>query len=767
MTLSPERLYQLLPVAHRMRDAEIGSPLGALLGIISEQVNAVEEDIARLYDNWFIETCEDWVVPYIGDLIGFEPAQAAGLPPTAVTTREGRLLDDVLAPRQAVANTLGYRRRKGTLALLEELALSLTGWPADAVEFYKRLRWTQHLDHQRPLRARSADLRDGSALSRLASPFDTMARSVDIRRPDSNRRTGFYNIPSVGVFLWRLKSYSVTRAPAYCQESDGPHCYSFSIIGNDAPLFNDPRPNKQPPLVTGETNVPGRIALDALRELTSLEPATAIASAKYYGQDASVAVYAPDWPTKGATQPVPREMIVPSDLSDWHYRAQRNQIGLDPARGRMVFPVGQLPKKGVWVDYRYGFSADMGGGEYMRSVSQPEIYTLYNVTKDLSQTGSFATINAALDQWRADQKALGPEPGDETLEPAWRAASEKLRAAVVEIHDSAAYSEPLIVALEAGEYLQLRAAVGARPVLRMLDYTGERPDALTIGGRKSSRFKLDGIVVLGRNIQVNGPDPSDATRTADDDLCDVVIRHCTLVPGWGLDCGCEPKRPNEPSLEILNCRARFSIEHSILGPIFVADSETGGDPVDISVCDSIVDATSPDRVAVGAFDLPLAFARMRFLRSTVIGEVQCHAIALAHDAIFTSMVRVGRRQIGCMRFCYVPQGSRTPKRFECQPDTALSALDEKCGCATNEEKARCRDGELLRVKPLFNSLRYGHPDYCQLARDCATEISAGASDESEMGAFHDLFQPQRLANLRAALDQYTPAGNEAGIFLAT
>jgi hypothetical protein len=36
-----------------------------------------------------------------------------------------------------------------------------------------------------------------------------------------------------------------------------------------------------------------------------------------------------------------------------------------------------------------------------------------------------------------------------------------------------------------------------------------------------------------------------------------------------------------------------------------------------------------------------------------------------------------------------------------------------------------------------------------------------------MGVFHDLFRPQREANLRARLDEYTPAGTEAGIIFAS
>jgi len=50
-----------------------------------------------------------------------------------------------------------------------------------------------------------------------------------------------------------------------------------------------------------------------------------------------------------------------------------------------------------------------------------------------------------------------------------------------------------------------------------------------------------------------------------------------------------------------------------------------------------------------------------------------------------------------------------------------------------------------------------------LAATCAVEIKRGASDESEMGAFHDLFQTQREANLIARLNDYTPAGMEVGL----
>src|ERR1022692_1790249 len=77
MTGQADRLYNLLPAVYRMGDAAQGYPLRALLNVVAEQVNVVEADIEQLYENWFIETCQDWVVPYIGALIGYTPVEDA------------------------------------------------------------------------------------------------------------------------------------------------------------------------------------------------------------------------------------------------------------------------------------------------------------------------------------------------------------------------------------------------------------------------------------------------------------------------------------------------------------------------------------------------------------------------------------------------------------------------------------------------------------------------------------------------------------------
>jgi hypothetical protein len=140
-------------------------------------------------------------------------------------------------------------------------------------------------------------------------------------------------------------------------------------------------------------------------------------------------------------------------------------------------------------------------------------------------------------------------------------------------------------------------------------------------------------------------------------------------------------------------------------------------------------------------------APLKVENSTIIGRVATRVMQLASNTIFYAdgvvPVEAQRLQEGCVRFSYVPPGSRIPSPHECQPK--------------NKEDA-------ARVRPLFNSLEYGKADYCQLSAHCAIEIKQGADNEAEMGAFCNLYQPQREANLRTRLNEYMRFGLEAGIF---
>ncbi len=718
-----DRLYALLPAIHRMRDADQGYALKALLRVVAEQVNLVEDDIAQLYENWFIETAEDWAVPYIGDLVGYVPVADAGLPADSAGCENPR----VLVPRREIANLIRYRRRKGTLSVLELLANDVAGWPARAVEFFKRLGWAQNLDHLHLRRHHLADLRNMDALDLLDGPFDSVTHSADIRRVESSRTRGRYNIPNVGVFIWRLNSYAMTETPAYCEEESGPQCFTFSVLGQDAPLFVNPQPQADPVDIAGEMNLPARIRRLAFEERPG----------DYYGPGLSFTIWAEGWAGFVSDQPVPVSMLLPADLSDWTYVPPPKRIAVDPVLGRIAFPPNQLPKKGVRVSYRYGFPADMGGGEYARTIlDPPTAYTLYRV----GEQEKFKRIADALKQWKLD----------------------KPKNAVIEIAASDVYVEQLNIVVDDNQTLQLRAANRTRPVLRMIDWQTDQPDAMTIALGVGSRLTLDGLLITGRPVQVQG------LRTGADlsAICpaEIVIRHCTLVPGWGVGCDCDPKRPAEPSLELSNVRARVRIEHSIVGSIQVLEEVAKLDPIPLDISDSILDATDPARQAIGAPGATWAHVVLSMRRCTVFGIVDVHSMLLGENSIFNSCVNVARRQLGCMRYCYVSTGCRTPRRHACQPDGVIAAV--KASVNDPVKQASEIANEKLRVRPQFNAVRYGKPDYAQLAGTCAIEITRGADDESEMGVYHDLFQPQREANLKARLEEYTPAGMDVGVFFA-
>jgi hypothetical protein len=772
MSRPQDYLYGLLPIVHRMRDAEQGYPLRALLRVIGEQEDAIEENIAQLYANWFIETAEDWAVPYLGDLVGYRPVHDAGEP-----AGSGGLADTarnrVLIPRREVAKTVHYRRRKGTLALLEDLANDVAGWPARAIEFYTLLGWTQSMNHGRPGRGQMLSLRDGRLLDRLGTAFDGAAHTIDVRRTLSHHALGRHNVPSIGLFTARLRSYSVTDAPACCVETEGSQCFTFSVLGNDSPLFTARQTRPIFPTVstgedfpeTAELLLPLPISRRAFEQRGASRPHAGTASPLFYGPGRSVAVTARGWKGLPVT-PVQAADVVPTDLSDWHaYRAPRNKVLMDPVLGRLVFPAGQLPK-GVQVSYHYGFSTNLGGGEYHRTLSAPAEATVYRVRKESRDPAESALIMQAYEKWMAVRGT--PDPTNGLLR----------RAAVIEIQDSRAYEERFEFALAPGESLQVRAADGARPVLRLLDYRVDQPDPFSITGGNASRFTLDGLLVVGRGIEVNGQqarrsDGSPADPTAGGDLCDVTIRHCTLVPGWNLDCDCEPQRPQEASLTLDGTLASVRIVKSILGSIWVLADERLSDPPRLELVDSILDATASDGLALSDPTGRTAFTTLTVRRCTVVGAALVHSVELAENSLFLGPLRAARRQLGCVRFSYLAPGSRAPGGYHCQPEMARRSVEERLrsaepGAAVDPASVvAARERETLRVGPIFTSLRYATPGYGQLAADCAVEITRGADDESEMGVFHDLYQPQRAANLRARLDEYTVAGYEAGIFFTS
>ena len=551
-----DRLYDLLPSVYRVRDAEQGEALRALLGVIEGELRLLEDDIGGLYDNYFIETCDGWVVPYLGDLLG-----VSGLQPVR---------DEAFSQRALVANTLGYRRRKGTASVLEQLARDVTGWPAKAVEFFELLATTQQLNHVRPRKGGTADVRNVDRLGPVGSPFEGVAHLANVRHIDNGR--GRYNIPNVGLFLWRLQPYPIAQSSARSVAQPGDGRYRFSPLGNDAPLFNRPQTETDISQLAAERNVSGPLRRRPLYEELESRRQALVDGEKpgeaYFGDQPVFQVFTDGDPV------LPEEISVcnlgnaPADGMDgWRrpaatisYKPTRGgdarempiKVAVDPVLGRLVWLAGSdLPE--LRVSYAYGFPGDLGGGPYERRGA-----TAISRRESEETTVSKRDPDAPFDNLSDALAALGDAEGD----------------AIITITDSATYTEEIEVELAEGRRLTIQAANGARPVLRCVSPRRDLVLRQSAGGQNAS-VTLNGLLIEG------------GVRVERESLELLRIVHCTLVPGHKLDREGRPLEPDHPSVTIAdpNNALRLEIDHSITGRLRLPPGMEG-----LRVRDSIIDS---------------------------------------------------------------------------------------------------------------------------------------------------------------------------------
>jgi hypothetical protein len=230
------------------------------------------------------------------------------------------------------------------------------------------------------------------------------------------------------------------------------------------------------------------------------------------------------------------------------------------------------------------------------------------------------------------------------------------------------------------------------------------------------------------------------------------LRHCTILP---LDTDGSVKLDGTPAVSIESATTVVEIEDCIIGPIRV------GPDISMQLKNCIIDAGSPTNVALAGLDDHSPAGSWKIENCTIRGKVSVSILELASNIIFyadlseadkaepepkkwPAPLLVQRRQEGCVRFSWLPEGARIPRQHECLPSEGESD-----------------------VRPVFTSFRFGDAAYSQLSRFCPAPILTGADDESEMGAFHDLYQPQRDAYLAARLLEYLRFGLETGIFHQT
>ena len=714
MNLDLKEFYALLPAIYRTRDAENGGPLQALLTVIQAQGAILEENILQLYDDEFIETCASWVIPYIGELVGSSPLYEI----TGAAARR----------RAEVANTIGYRRRKGTVLALEQVAMDVSGRPAKVVEFFKRLITTESMRHIRPRHASQVNFRNGDKLSNLGSAFDTLNYTVDVRRIAPRVRTvpdpdtapldidlhgpGKYNIPDIGVHLWRWKSFPIVNAPAFMVDG---RRFMFSPLGNDMPLFNSPLVRTPFTSLTTRLDVPQPIRRREFYE--DLQ--------QFYGEQQGLQLVADG-------VPIPWTQICCRNLSDagngWGC-VPNGKVAIDPELGHIAFALDLSAPKELRVSYCYGFPAEIGGGPYSRfsDLTAPNA-DQFDFKAVVSSIQTLVDAVAAWNLQPAGTSGIIALPDYETYEieltgaAAIRMPSEsQLWIIAARVHDS---SQPFDVS-----YDESRVTLHGDIEIRGEEIATGGENVLPAG-----QLNLSGLWISG-TIRTNG------------DAVAVQVMDCTMVPGLALRRDGAPVAPADPSI-VANAATTLGLTGCISGPIAINVDGSA------RICSSIVDAFSRCSVAYAGADLASEGADLHIEDSTVIGKVWTRFMELASNTIFLSRrprhdawraaVWCSRRQAGCMRFCFVPTDSITPRRFRCLPEDASleGALD-----------------------PKFVSLVYGNPSYGLLSGDVPVAVWKGADNGSQMGVYYLLQETEAVRNVQLRVPEFLPFGLEAGIFL--
>jgi hypothetical protein len=595
-----QKLWNLLPAIYRAEDStdvDRQGPLAELVARVGTQAAILRRSIDRLWEDQSIETCDDWVIAYLGDLLATN--LVAGM--------------DARGQRLDVAKTIHYRRRKGTVPLLEELGTDITGWSTRVVEFFRRLARTRHLldpaiglpvahthPHFRLQRVEGligphtltaagglADLRSRQGAAMTSTAFDEYFHTADIRR--GRGMNGWHDIPHLGVFVWRLRTQLVRKVTPV---KDG-RCdltftqFTFDPTGRDIPLF-----------AMGEHTFGDEWVSPQVQQMPG--PLTnalmSVAFEHLYSRSLGLAY-----------PPTPDYMPVAAKDIERDARRIDTKPWIDVERGR-VFWRGPPTDPDFRVDYHYGFSAEIGAGPYDRPVLDADGLTRRLVRLDRTPPDSIAAGHTTL-------VVLDKSLTHTRVDPF------TVRRVVLQAQSQ---ERPLI-----------------RPAVPEWIFTGTGNAELT----------FDGIWVSGG---------CDLVLAGSFDK--VTLSCCTLDPGsWDAEkAQWKPAADGRPlaatRLRIAGRVRELVIDRSITGPL-LAEGPSGR-VGSLTIRESIVQAAKP---GVEAITLPNG--EVMLSRCTLLGTAAVHRLH-ASECILNDVVAVIDRQHGCVRFSAWSEGSELPRQYE-------------------------------------------------------------------------------------------------------
>jgi hypothetical protein len=454
-----DKLWNLLPAVYRAQDTDqfdANGPLREMVNRIGATAAELRRSIDRLWEDQSIETCDDWVIPYIADLL--DTRLILGL--------------DARGQRLDVANTIDYRRRKGTLAVLEQIASDITGWDAKAVEFFRRLGRTRHgldppigpaspegsdiarlqlaeglvgtLTHTRI--GGFADLRKVYGTGKSRSAFDEFFHTADTRAGQGV--FGWQAIPHLGIFVWRLLSLGVGPVTPVAVLGC-PGWFSFDPTGRDVPLFAIQRTSDafgDNWVSPTEGQLPGPISQPLLDDDIKLAAA-------------GLGLY-PVVPPPATPMPQPALSVAIGTLPVMEVMPAAS-VTLRPARGRFAVLVSPPGGETIIASYHYGFPSEIGAGPYDR---RGQAVTVPTPAPPVTLSNGVGT-------------APGTGSGTVTFD------------------DSLTYEGAADVTVSGA--LTIRAANMQRPLLRL-----DAPWIIT--GADEACLNLDGLFVSGHDIVLRG-----------------------------------------------------------------------------------------------------------------------------------------------------------------------------------------------------------------------------------------------------------------------